>query len=160
MKVKGAANPYDPQWEVYFEKRLGVEGAHQLRGRRQLLYLWQQQDGLCPVCHQNITRLTGWHNHHSWSRSASGTVPNTALSQRLMNSEATDQTRGLRPAARLRSIPRKYASAAARYCSRENRSVTLIGTPAKMASSMAGMPCGVPGILMKKLGRPASAYSR
>jgi RNA-directed DNA polymerase len=38
--------------------------AHQLRGRRQLLYLWQQQDGLCPVCHQNITRLTGWHNHH------------------------------------------------------------------------------------------------
>jgi RNA-directed DNA polymerase len=64
VKVKGAANPYDPQWEVYFEKRLGVEMAHQLRGRRQLLYLWQQQDGLCPVCHQNITRLTGWHNHH------------------------------------------------------------------------------------------------
>src|SRR5262249_299285 len=34
VKVKGAANPYDPQWEVYFEKRLGVEMAHQLRGRR------------------------------------------------------------------------------------------------------------------------------
>ena len=64
VKVKGAANPYDPQWEVYFEKRLGVKMVHQLRGRRQLLYLWQQQDGLCPVCHQNITRLTGWHNHH------------------------------------------------------------------------------------------------
>jgi RNA-directed DNA polymerase len=64
VKVKGAANPYDPQWEVYFEKRLGVKMAHQLRGRRQLLYLWQQQDGLCPVCRQNITRLTGWHNHH------------------------------------------------------------------------------------------------
>jgi hypothetical protein len=74
-----------------------------------------------------------------------------------MNNEATDQTRGLRPAARRRSIPRKYASAAARYCSRENSSVTLIGTPAKIASSMAGTPCGVPGILMKKLGRPASA---
>src|SRR5437868_9612082 len=23
-KVQGAANPYDPAWEVYFEKRLGV----------------------------------------------------------------------------------------------------------------------------------------
>jgi RNA-directed DNA polymerase len=64
VKVKGAANPYDPQWEVYFEERMGVKMTHQLRGRRQLLYLWQQQNGLCPVCHQNITRLTGWHNHH------------------------------------------------------------------------------------------------
>ena len=64
VKVKGEANPYDPQWEVYFEKRLGVKMAHQLKGRRQLLYLWQQQDGLCPICRQTITRLTGWHNHH------------------------------------------------------------------------------------------------
>jgi RNA-directed DNA polymerase len=64
VKIKGAANPYDPEWEMYFEKRLGVKMAHQLRGRRQLLHLWQQQNGLCPVCHQKITRLTGWHNHH------------------------------------------------------------------------------------------------
>ena len=64
VKVKGAANPYDPQWEVYFEERLGVKMTHQLRGRKQLLFLWQQQDGLCPVCHQKITRLTGWYNHH------------------------------------------------------------------------------------------------
>jgi RNA-directed DNA polymerase len=64
VKVKGAANPYDPQWEVYFEERIGVKMTHQLKGRRQLMYLWQQQDGLCPVCHQKITRLTGWHNHH------------------------------------------------------------------------------------------------
>ena len=45
-----------------------------------------------------------------------------------------------RPAAMRRSMPRMYASAAARYCSRENSSVTLIGTPAKIDSSMAGMP--------------------
>ena len=54
-----------------------------------------------------------------------------------------------------RSMPRRYASAAARYCSRENNRVTLIGTPAKIASSMAGRPSFVPGILMKRLGRPA-----
>jgi len=64
VKIKGAANPYDPQWEVYFEERLRVKMTHALTGRRQLLYLWKQQDGLCPVCHQKITRLTGWHNHH------------------------------------------------------------------------------------------------
>lgn len=63
-KVKGAANPYDPRWEVYFEQRLGVKMTQNLRGRRQLLYLWRQQNGQCPVCHQRITRLTGWHNHH------------------------------------------------------------------------------------------------
>ena len=64
VKIKGAANPYDPQWEVYFEERLGVKMTHTLKGRRQLLYLWKHQHGLCPVCHQKITRLTGWHNHH------------------------------------------------------------------------------------------------
>ena len=31
---------------------------------RESLYLWKQQDGLCPVCHQKITRLTGWHSHY------------------------------------------------------------------------------------------------
>ena len=32
--------------------------------------------------------------------------------------------------------------------------MTLIGTPAKIASSMAGNPSVVPGILMKRLGLP------
>jgi RNA-directed DNA polymerase len=64
VKIAGRANPYDPQWEVYFEERLRVKMTHDLKGRRQLLYLWKQQHGLCHVCHQKITRLTGWHNHH------------------------------------------------------------------------------------------------
>ena len=33
----------------------------------------------------------------------------------------------------------------------------MTGTPAKIASSMAGSPSLVPGILMKRLGRPARA---
>jgi len=45
VKIKGTANPYDPQWEVYFEERLGVKMAHTLKGRRQLLYLWKHQHG-------------------------------------------------------------------------------------------------------------------
>ena len=63
-KIKGEANPYDPAWEVYFETRLGVKMADDLKGRRALLALWKEQNGLCPVCAQRITTLTGWHNHH------------------------------------------------------------------------------------------------
>jgi RNA-directed DNA polymerase len=72
VKIRGAANPYDPQWEVYFEARLRVKMTHDLKGRRQLLYLWKQQHGLCPICHQKITRLTGWHNHHTIWRTYGG----------------------------------------------------------------------------------------
>lgn len=63
-KIKGAANPYDREWEIYFEERLGVKMVENLRGKRQLLYLWKEQNGICPVCSQKITKLTGWHSHH------------------------------------------------------------------------------------------------
>jgi RNA-directed DNA polymerase len=64
IKVKAEANPYDPEWERYFEARLGVKMAATLKGRRSLLHLWREQDGICPICKQPITPLTGWHNHH------------------------------------------------------------------------------------------------
>ena len=46
-------------------------------------------------------------------RKDAGTLLATAASQRLMNSEATEPISGLSPAAMRRSMPRKYASAAA-----------------------------------------------
>jgi RNA-directed DNA polymerase len=64
IKIKGEANPYDPQWEVYFEERLGVKMATNLRGKWQLVNLWKEQRGICPICDQKITKVTGWHNHH------------------------------------------------------------------------------------------------
>lgn len=72
VKVKGQANPYDPNWELYFEQRLGVKMSRTLKGRRQLLYLWKEQGGICPVCNDPITELTGWHNHHIVWRSKGG----------------------------------------------------------------------------------------
>lgn len=72
IKVRGQANPYDPAWEIYFEKRLGVKMEDNLSGRRKLLYLWKEQDGICPVCNQKITDLTGWHHHHIVWRSKGG----------------------------------------------------------------------------------------
>ena len=81
VKIKGNANPYDPEWEVYLEERLGVKMANNLRGKRTLQSLWREQNGLCPVCHQKITLLTGWHNHHIVWRVLGGaeTVENRVL---------------------------------------------------------------------------------
>jgi RNA-directed DNA polymerase len=71
-KIQGEANPYAPEWEMYFENRLDGKTVHNLRGRRKLLALWKQQQGLCPLCSQKITKLTGWHSHHIVWRSLGG----------------------------------------------------------------------------------------
>jgi RNA-directed DNA polymerase len=71
-KVKGEANPYDPSWEPYFEERLGVKMAGTLIGRWTLRNLWLEQGGICPVCNQKITTVTGWHNHHILWRTHGG----------------------------------------------------------------------------------------
>ena len=47
-KIQGPANPYDPAWEPYFERRLDLEMAGTLQGRRKLLYLWKQQLKCAP----------------------------------------------------------------------------------------------------------------
>ena len=72
VKIRGQANPYDPAWEMYFEKRLGVKMKNSLSGKRKLLHLWKEQGGICPVCNQKITELTRWHNHHIVWRSKGG----------------------------------------------------------------------------------------
>jgi RNA-directed DNA polymerase len=64
VKVRAAANPYDPQWEPYFEKRLQRKMAATLRGKRMLLCLWQSQNGVCPVCGAKLTEETDWDRHH------------------------------------------------------------------------------------------------
>ena len=63
-KVKRAANPYHPAWEMYFEERESRHMAHTLVGRVILLYLWRTQGGKCPACGLPISRETGWHSHH------------------------------------------------------------------------------------------------
>jgi len=64
VKVKATANPFDPEWEQYFEKRLDVKMAAHWRGQRSLLHLWRSQEGRCPICRGEITKETGWENHH------------------------------------------------------------------------------------------------
>jgi RNA-directed DNA polymerase len=83
VKVKGEANPYDPEWERYFERRLDVKMVDNLKGRRQLLYLWKEQNGICPVCKEKITEITGWENHHRSWRSWGG--PDSADNRVLLH---------------------------------------------------------------------------
>lgn len=64
IKIKVEANPYDPAWETYFEHRQDVQMEANLEGHRKLLHLWREQNGLCSVCAEKITKITGWHSHH------------------------------------------------------------------------------------------------
>ena len=72
-KIRGDANPFDPAWSEYFENRLGWIMSRDLRGKKQLLRLWQQQAGKCPGCQQPITRDSGWNIHHILPKAEGGT---------------------------------------------------------------------------------------
>src|SRR5260370_13706252 len=71
-KIQSEANPYDPEWELYFEKRLDVKTVHNLRAKRKFLTLWKHHQGLSPLCSQKIPTLTEWHSHHLVGRSLGG----------------------------------------------------------------------------------------
>lgn len=70
--IKSDANPYDPEWEEYFEGRLDFKMMNSIRGRRALINLWLAQDERCPECGERITSETGWHNHHIVQRCMGG----------------------------------------------------------------------------------------
>jgi len=89
VKVKGAANSYDPAYETYFEKREGDHMADTFRGTRTLRFLWYLQRGLCPVCNMNITRTTGWRLHHRLSRVKGGST--SADNRVLLHPECHDR---------------------------------------------------------------------
>ena len=62
IKVRAEANPFDPEWEAYFELRQQQQMRQVLESR--LRKLWLQQKGRCPLCRQLITVETHWHLHH------------------------------------------------------------------------------------------------
>jgi RNA-directed DNA polymerase len=71
-KIVGEANPFDPQWDIYFEERQFRKIYNHLKGRGKLLSLWNEQKGYCPICYQRITQQSGWHVHHILERSKGG----------------------------------------------------------------------------------------
>lgn len=72
IKIRAIANPFDPQWEAYFEERTKKKMINTLQGNRKLLNLWKSQEGRCPHCGQTITPESNWHVHHIVWRSKGG----------------------------------------------------------------------------------------
>jgi RNA-directed DNA polymerase len=71
--IQGAANPYDPAYEAYFDERMGLKWLQSWLKRRKLMALWRGQEGKCPICDQKITKEAGWHIHHILYRVYGGT---------------------------------------------------------------------------------------
>jgi len=78
-QIKMEANPFDPKWEMYFEKRQSSKMLNSLKGREKHVRLWKEQNGRCPICRQTITKETGWHVHHIIRRVDGGKDGNSNL---------------------------------------------------------------------------------
>jgi RNA-directed DNA polymerase len=94
VKVRSDANPYDPVYETYFERREADHMRDTFRGSRFLRFLWYEQCGLCPVCNTKITPLTGWCLHSCTPRVMGGS---TSVENRvLLHPECHDRVHRLR----------------------------------------------------------------
>lgn len=72
IKILSEANPYDKEWDSYFEKRLGHKMYDSLSENKTLQALWNKQKGKCPNCKQVITLETDWDVHHIIPKSKGG----------------------------------------------------------------------------------------
>ena len=72
VKILSEANPYDKEWDSYFEKRLGYKMYNSLSDNKTLQTLWNKQKGKCPNCKQVITLETDWDVHHIIPKSKGG----------------------------------------------------------------------------------------
>ena len=60
VKIHGSANPFDPTWKYYFEKRETYKMLQTLKGKTILLKLWEKQKRTCPICGNKIDRELPW----------------------------------------------------------------------------------------------------
>lgn len=62
-KIRKEANPYDPEWDVYFEEREGNRMFQSMTGRERLKEMWREQGRKCPACGDEINKDSGWKVH-------------------------------------------------------------------------------------------------
>jgi RNA-directed DNA polymerase len=81
IKIRAAANPFDPEWELYFENRLVHRVKETLKGQWRRWQLWNEQRGDCLVCQQKLNPEIDWNIHHVVWRSKGGkdTMDNCVL---------------------------------------------------------------------------------
>ena len=61
VKTQCDANPYDPEWKEYFDKRETYKMLISLKGRESLLSLWKKQKRACPICNDPINKEKDWY---------------------------------------------------------------------------------------------------
>jgi RNA-directed DNA polymerase len=62
--IRHEANPYDPQWEWYYEDRLRARMAATIAGRETLAALYERQEGRCVQCGELFAEEDRWQVHH------------------------------------------------------------------------------------------------
>lgn len=72
-KIKADANPFDREWEMYFEELKRKRMQDSLQYRKRVNSLYKEQMGKCTVCNEPISHDTGWHVHHIIRRVDGGT---------------------------------------------------------------------------------------
>ena len=94
-KIKGEANPYDPQWEIYMENRSIKLIEKKLTGFRKKL--WIKQEGKCLHCKLPICEEYKWHVHHKIPRCKGGrsTLENLVLLHPACHRQLHSYTAGL-----------------------------------------------------------------
>ena len=63
IKIKQDANPFDPKWEIYFEKRERDKLLKNSKGKMQAHNLLEKQNNLCALCKENIPMEDPWEYH-------------------------------------------------------------------------------------------------
>ncbi len=63
IKIRKEANPYDPEWDVYFEEREGDRMFGSMTGRKRLKEMWKKQGRKCLICGDEINKESGWKVH-------------------------------------------------------------------------------------------------
>lgn len=63
-KIKGAYNPYDPEWEMYGETLRQERMLKNMSYRMEWARLYADQMGRCALCGHEMDMDTGWHDHH------------------------------------------------------------------------------------------------
>jgi RNA-directed DNA polymerase len=72
-KVDGGLNPYLPEWEPKLEARAKLRMIQSSMSRKRLARLWLNQNGMCPVCEQQIVFDQDFDAHHIEPRHLGGT---------------------------------------------------------------------------------------
>ncbi len=62
-KIRKGANPYDLEWQTYFEEREGERMFEGMSGRKALKKMWSNQKGKCTLCGDVVNKTTGWKMH-------------------------------------------------------------------------------------------------